>query len=108
MGVLPHRFLRRPSIQLLSPPVPVRNDVAHVADKNRVMGKIEQAGLLRSHCHFLLEFVAGFEKLSLDAAADCAEPGEKNRKHYEKDIVRDFRSPDVKGVAGLRKEVVES
>ena len=96
VGVLPDRFLRRPSIQLLSPPVPVRYDVARVADKNRVLGKIEQAGLLRSHRNFLLEFVAGFEKLSLDAAADGAEPGEKNRKRYEEDIVREFRSRDVK------------
>ncbi|MGB8730402.1 MAG: hypothetical protein WCC99_04080 [Candidatus Sulfotelmatobacter sp.] len=44
------------------------------------MGEIKQAGLLRSYSHFLFEFVAGPQKVSLDAAADGAEPGQKQRE----------------------------
>ena len=62
------------------------------------MGEVEQAGLLGSHRHFLLEFVAGLQKLSFDAAADGAEPGEKQRKQDEKDVVREIRSSDVEAV----------
>jgi hypothetical protein len=41
------------------------------------MREIEQAGLLGSFHHLPLEFVAGLQKLLLDAAPDRAEPGEK-------------------------------
>ena len=47
LTVLPDGVFCRPSVQLLGPPIPVRDDVAHIADENRVMREIEQAGLLR-------------------------------------------------------------
>ena len=90
--MLPDRFLRRPSVQLLGPPVPVRDDVIHITDKNGVVREIEQAGLLGSFRHFLFEFVAGLQKVSLDAAPNGAEPGNKRRKQYENDIVRELRT----------------
>src|SRR6202163_677732 len=37
VSLLPDRFLYRPSVQLLSPPIPVRDDVVHITDKNGVM-----------------------------------------------------------------------
>src|SRR5208337_4708585 len=56
---LSDRFLGPPPVKFLSAAIPVCDDVAHVADKNCVMCEIKQAGLLRSHGHFLFEFVAG-------------------------------------------------
>jgi hypothetical protein len=41
------------------------------------MGEIEQAGLLGPFHHFSLECIAGLQKLSLDVAADRAEPSEQ-------------------------------
>ncbi|MGD1024836.1 MAG: hypothetical protein ABR880_18765 [Candidatus Sulfotelmatobacter sp.] len=72
------------------------------------MREIKQAGLLRSYGHFLFEFVAGLQKVSLGAAADGAEPGQKQREEYENDVVREFRPADVETVNGLGKEKVES
>ena len=48
VSMLSDRFLGRPSLQLPSPPIPVRDDVIHITDKNGVMSEIEQAGLLGS------------------------------------------------------------
>jgi len=47
------------------------------------------------------------QKLSLDAAADRAEPGEKYRDQNERKVVRKLRSPDVEAVKGFSEEVVE-
>jgi len=66
-----------PTVQFLSPSIPVRNDVTHIPDENGVMREIEQAGLLGSFHHLPLEFVAGLQKLLFDTAPDRAEPGEK-------------------------------
>jgi hypothetical protein len=72
-----YRFSVGPSVQLLRPSIPIRNEVIHIADKNGVMREIEQAGLLGAFHHFPLQFVAGLQELLLDAAPDRAEPGEK-------------------------------
>ena len=72
------------------------------------MSEIEQAGLLGSHCYFLFKFVTGLQKLSLDAAANGAEPDDKRCKQYERDVVRNLRTGHVETVKGLSEEVVES
>ncbi len=77
MSALADRFLRRPAVQLLSSPIPVSDDVAHITDENRVVGEIQQAGLLSSFRYFDFEVVAGLTKLSLDAASNGAEPGDQ-------------------------------
>jgi hypothetical protein len=77
MSVLPDRLLRSPPIQFLSTAIPVGDDVAHIADKNRVTCEIEQARLLGSNRNFLFEFVVGLQKVSLNTATDRAEPGEQ-------------------------------
>jgi len=66
-------LLLRPAVQFLSPSIPVRDGVIDIADENSVMREIEQVGLLGSFRHFPLQFVAGLQKLSLDAAADGAD-----------------------------------
>jgi hypothetical protein len=105
--VLSDRVFCQPPVQLLSPSIPVGDDVTHVTDENSVMREIEQAGLLGSFHHFHLKFVAGLQKLLLDALPDCAEPAKKYRKQYEDSIVRELRTCNVKAVEGLSKEVVE-
>src|SRR5260221_8910788 len=77
VSALADRFLRRPAVQLLSSAIPVSDDVAHIADENRVVGKIQQVGLLCSFRYFDFEVVAGLTKLSLDAASKGAEPGDQ-------------------------------
>ena len=67
-------LLRRPPVQLLSATIPVGDDVVHIADENRVVGEIQQAGLLGSLLHFDLEPVAGLTKFFLDAPSNGAEP----------------------------------
>src|ERR1700686_4045685 len=104
--MLADRLLCRPSVQLLSSPVPVRNDIAHITDKNGVVREIQQASLLRSLGDFLLELISGLQKLLLNAAPNRAEPGKQRRKHYENNVLRDFRTFDVKGVEGLCEEVI--
>src|SRR5439155_11942550 len=76
VSALADRFLWRPPVQLLSAPIPVGDDVAHITDKNRVMCEVEQAGLLGSFRHFDLKFIAGFPKLLLDPSSPGAEPGD--------------------------------
>ena len=66
-----------PSVQLLRPPIPVRDDIAHITDEDRVVCQIEQASLLRSLCYFDLEVVAGLNEISLDPPPDGCELGKK-------------------------------
>src|ERR1700677_1231497 len=101
------RLLRRPAVQLLCPAVPVSDDVTHVTDEDGVVGEIEQAGLLGPLRYFLLEFVAGLQKLPFDAAPYGAEPGQQGGKQDENDIVGDINTRDVESVAGLGEVVVE-
>src|SRR4030081_1056497 len=77
VGALTDRFLRRPAVQLLSAPIPVSNDVAHITDENGVVGEIQQTGPLSSFRYFDFEVVAGLTKLSFDAASKGAEPGDQ-------------------------------
>src|ERR1700726_770223 len=74
MRPFPNRFFCCEPVQLLGPPVPVRDEVVHVADEDGVMREIEQAGLLGSLLNFQLELVARLKKVSLGAAPDGAEP----------------------------------
>src|SRR5262249_49929399 len=74
------RVLGRPPVQLLRPSIPVGDDVTHVTDKNGVMGKMEQAGVLGSSRHFRLEVVAGLPKVLLDPASPGAEPADHECK----------------------------
>ena len=46
MGGLPDRFLRPPSIELLRSAIPVGDDLVHIANEDRVMRLVEEAGLL--------------------------------------------------------------
>lgn len=55
VGTLSDRVHRRPPVQFLRAVIPVRNDIAHSTDENRVMGEIEQTSLLRSFRHFDFE-----------------------------------------------------
>ena len=42
MGDFADRLVPAPAIELLGTAIPVSDDVIHVADENRVVGKIEQ------------------------------------------------------------------
>ncbi|MEG9436516.1 hypothetical protein JAO29_10125 [Edaphobacter sp. HDX4] len=64
-------FALFPTVEFFSASVPVRNDEVRVADEDRVVRQVEQAGSL---LYFNLELVASLEKISLDAASDRAEP----------------------------------
>src|ERR1700738_1308691 len=55
VSALADRFLRRPAVQLLSSPIRVSDDVAHITNENRVVCEIQQAGLLGSFRHFDFE-----------------------------------------------------
>jgi len=44
--VLPNCLLPVPPVQLLGAVIPIGDDVLHVADENRVVRQIEEAGLL--------------------------------------------------------------
>ena len=77
VSALANRLRWRPPEQLLSPPIPVCDDIAHIMDKNGVVREIEQARLSSSFRHFDHEFVAGFPKLLLDPASYRAEPSNK-------------------------------
>jgi len=90
VSALADRFLGRPAVELLSTPIPVCDDVAHVANENGVMCEIQQAGLLRSFHHFDFEVVASLTKLSLDAAPDGAEPGNQRCECGEGNEVREI------------------
>src|ERR1035438_2015819 len=105
--VLSDCLLCRPSVQFLSPSIPIRDDVVDIADENGVMREIEQVGLLSAFGHFPLEFVAGLQKLLLDAAADRAEPGDKYREQNEDKIGRQLGTSNVEAVKGHGEEVVE-
>ncbi len=71
------------------------------------MREVEKAGLLGSHCNFLLEFVAGLAEVSLDTAANCTKPGDQQRKHDEHGIVREILDGDVKAVTRIGKEEIK-
>src|SRR5208282_5101457 len=105
---LADRFLRRPAVHLLSAPIPISNDVAHVSDENRVVCEIQQAGLLGSFRHFDFEVFPSLTKLSLDAASNGAEPGEQRCERGESNKVRDIRRCDLERVNRLCEEVVEA
>src|SRR6202521_1682240 len=99
------RLFVGPSVQLLRPPIPVRDDIAHITDEDRVMCQIEQASLLRSLCYFDLEVVAGLNEISLDPPPDGGEPGKKRRKQYEDEKVREIIACYVKGVNRLDEKI---
>ena len=46
MAGLPDRFLRSPSIELLRSAIPIGDDLVHIANEDRVMRLVEEAGLL--------------------------------------------------------------
>src|ERR1700687_4937933 len=100
-----YRLFIGPSVQLLRPPIPVRDDIAHITDEDRVMCQIEQASLLCSLCYFDLEVVARLNEISLDPPPDCGEPGKKRRKQYENEKVREIIACYVEGVNRLDEKI---
>src|SRR5580693_1173638 len=98
VSALADRVLRRPSVQLLSSPIPVSDDVAHITDENGVVREIQQTSLLSSFRYFDLEVVASLAKLSLHAATNGAEPGDQQCERGKNSIVGDIRTRDVERV----------
>ena len=64
-----------PSVPFLGAAIPVRDDIGHITDENRVVREIEQVGLLASFRRGI-EFVEGLAQLLLDASSPGAEPGD--------------------------------
>src|ERR1700730_4976496 len=94
-----------PSVQLLRSPIPVRDDIAHITDENRVVCQIEQASLLRSLSYFDLEGVAGLNEISLDPPPDGSEPGKKRRKQHEDEKMREIIACYVETVKRLDEKI---
>ena len=72
------------------------------------MGEIQQAGLLRSLCHFNLKFVAGLNEFPLNAAAHSGEARNQHRETDQHHNRRDIRGSHSKGVKGRREKVIEA
>src|ERR1700730_14970691 len=100
-----YRLFVGPSVQLLRPPIPVRDDIAHITDVDRIMRQIEQASLLRSLSYFDLEVVAGLNEISLDPPPDGSEPGKKRRKQHEDEEMREIIACYVETVKRLDEKI---
>ena len=100
VGDLADGLLPVPSVSFLGAAIPVRDDIAHITDENRVVREIEQVGLLGS-LRRDIEFVEGPAQLLLDASSPGAEPGDHQCEQNKNDKQRAIRRFDVESVQGL-------
>src|SRR5580704_15308591 len=80
--------------------------IAHIPDEDRIVCKMEQAGLLGSLDHLRLEFIAGPQKLQFHTASDRTEPGDKRPKQDEHYIVRNFGTCEIECMKRLSEVVI--
>src|SRR5215472_8324724 len=107
MGQLANRVFSLPSVQLLSPLIPIRDVEVHVANEDRVVCQIEQAGLLCALHHLALQVVACSAEVFLNAAAHGTEPCSQQGETDEHDEIGNVRAVDLKRITRLSEEEIE-
>jgi hypothetical protein len=75
--VFSNRLFRCKPVQFLGSAIPVRYDLIHIANEDRITREIEKPGLLGPYRHFPLKLIARLKKVALHAASNVAKPSDQ-------------------------------